>query len=50
MAANWKMYKTAAETVAFFQSFKPATNHPANRHLPTVRQSSGGGRSRQSPR
>ena len=28
MAANWKMYKTAAETVAFFQSFKPATNHP----------------------
>ncbi|MGH9584007.1 MAG: triose-phosphate isomerase, partial [Bryobacteraceae bacterium] len=30
MAANWKMYKTAAQTTSFFERFIPSMNHAAN--------------------
>jgi triosephosphate isomerase (TIM) len=42
MAANWKMYKTAQETAAFFEQFNPLLNGApmvdgAQRHEPAVR-------------
>src|SRR5271163_3437300 len=30
MAGNWKMYKTAAETSAFFEKFKPLVERSAH--------------------
>ncbi|MDQ1473597.1 MAG: triosephosphate isomerase [Bryobacterales bacterium] len=33
MAGNWKMYKTPAETKAFFEAFKPLTESAANRDI-----------------
>ena len=30
MAGNWKMYKTPAETVAFFQKFRPLAGNPSH--------------------
>ncbi len=30
MAGNWKMYKTPAETVAFFEKFRPAAGQPSH--------------------
>ncbi len=43
MAGNWKMYKTPAETAAFFEKFRPLvadSNARRDRDLPAVRRSS----------
>jgi triosephosphate isomerase len=33
MAGNWKMYKTASETAAFFETFRPAVEKTADRDI-----------------
>jgi triosephosphate isomerase len=33
MSGNWKMYKTASETTAFFDAFKPLVAQAANREI-----------------